>query len=91
MLGQAALAMFYLSLATHSQLYPLLLVVPICMVLLSSTRSSKDKAATPRDTGTWREVAGWIFMFVSFLGLHYALAYITVGSNQFVRRTWGTM
>jgi hypothetical protein len=83
--------MFYLSLATHSQLYPLLLVVPICMVLLSNTRNPKDKADTPRDTESWRDVAGWIAIFVSFLVLHYALAYITVGSNQFVRQTWGTM
>jgi hypothetical protein len=83
--------MFYLSLATHSQLYPLLLVVPICMVFLSSTRTSKVNADTPSRNETWRAVAVWIAIFVSFLGLHYALAYITVGSNQFVGQTWGTM
>lgn len=92
MSGQAALAMFFLSLATHSQFYPILLVVPICMVLhRNKTRQQQTKVYPPVNTETYRAVAGWLAMFLFFMALHYGLGYITVGSNDFVHQTWGTM
>ncbi|KAI5451953.1 hypothetical protein NCC49_001253 [Naganishia albida] len=87
--GQASLALFFLSLAVHSQFYPVLLLTPIMLVLLSFNRGPSTAAAWDRTSR--QSVIGWVTMFVGFIAVVHGLAYTVAGSNRFIYQTWGTI
>lgn len=80
-IGQSPLTAFFLSLATHTSLYPALLLAPLLLLLQKAGRTGK--------TGS-RDVIGTILFFVGFFVAETAIAYGIVGDWSWVRWTWGS-
>lgn len=81
--------MFFLSLAVQSQLYPALLLAPICLVLFSVKDAHSTTIATGRPM--WQAVGEWTAMFTAFMTIIHGLAFMVAGSNRFIFQTWATM
>ncbi|KAJ9097456.1 hypothetical protein QFC20_006197 [Naganishia adeliensis] len=73
----------------QSQLYPVLLLAPICLVLFSVKDAHSTTIATGRPM--WQAVGECTAMFTAFMTIIHGLAFMVAGSNRFIFQTWATI
>ncbi|WWD17168.1 hypothetical protein CI109_101606 [Kwoniella shandongensis] len=81
---QATIALFFLAIAVHSSLYPLLVLPPIIMLLRRPSNGSSSPSKVP--TSTLSLLFTFTTFFVAFTGLNWTLA-----GFSWLRPTWGVI